>query len=301
MQPSATSYGNFTISKKIVLIGGGANPLKQNNTPTKTGGIQLDNGSSGTIIMGFYIDGTNHNYCIKSIVDSIKNILICNCHIYNWGIITAKGISSWIVEGCVFSGYAYAMDIGSCNDILFQNNVCSASGAGAGSGSLNFQSGSISNVIIRNNIWISKGGANVFSPSFNISSLLIENNIFFRNNIDLTNLNGCQWHNNCFYLTNTWIGNSGSNTGNIQNNPQFVNFPATGDYFSFGYDFHLSSGSPCIGTGTGGTDIGVYGGDGRFNPGIVPPVPQIMSINFKNTAVPAGGKLQFEVIIEKQK
>jgi len=81
----------------------------------------------------------------------------------------------------------------------------------------------------------------------------------------------------------------------------FVNYPSLGDYFSFTYDYHLASGSPCIGTGTNSTDVGVYGGSKRFNPGIMPPVPQIMQINFKNSTVPVGGTLKFDVIIEQPK
>ncbi len=295
LQPSSKSYGDFSFDKKLIIIGGGAYPIKQNNTPTKAGKITLNKGTSRSIIMGLYIEGG-----IRAGADSLINILIANCYIM-YGISAGKGINAWIIEGCAFHEYGTSIVIESCNNVLFQNNIFGGAVGGGNSGDILFNSALVSNVIFKNNIWSSRGGSKVINSYNNLSSLVFENNIFYGNNFDFSTLTGCQWYNNCFYLTNNFIGNTGGNSGNFQANPLFVNFPASGETFYFTHDYHLSSGSPCIGTGLGGTDIGVYGGAKRFNPGLLPPVPQIMQINLKNSTVPNGGTLKFEVIIEQSK
>jgi len=148
VQPSATTYGNFTINKRLIIIGGGAYPLKQNTTTTKTGGILLEKASSGTIIMGFFIDGNTPYYGIKANIDSLSNILIANCYIIR-GIQTGKGVNAWIIEGCVFANNGFAIDIISGSNLLIQNNIMSSGGASSGDGAINLQSGSVSNIIIK--------------------------------------------------------------------------------------------------------------------------------------------------------
>jgi hypothetical protein len=54
-------------------------------------------------------------------------------------------------------------------------------------------------------------------------------------------------------LWNNVLWSSGQGTGNISADPKYVNNT------SAPYDYHLQSGSPCIGTGKGGEDMGCYG------------------------------------------
>lgn len=88
----------------------------------------------------------------------------------------------------------------------------------------------------------------------------------------------------------------GPTNGNLYSqDPMFVNF-APHQAFSYNLDFHLSPGSPAIGTGVGGTDIGIYGGYYPFRVGEGPRIPIVDFINISNTAVPSGSTfyLQFD-------
>jgi hypothetical protein len=62
---------------------------------------------------------------------------------------------------------------------------------------------------------------------------------------------------NCLYNIQDWAYQGTSNPPtNITDDPLFVN----NDDDTEPYDYHLDTGSPCIGTGYGGQDMGVYGG-----------------------------------------
>jgi hypothetical protein len=50
---NATTYGNCTVSKSIVLIGPGSYADKQNNTPAIVGAININSNVSDIIIQGF--------------------------------------------------------------------------------------------------------------------------------------------------------------------------------------------------------------------------------------------------------
>jgi len=104
-----------------------------------------------------------------------------------------------------------------------------------------------SSTSITNNVFYSNGTA-IITDSDNA----IANNIFMSNttaiSTGLTNPGGITY--NDFYL-NASDGTLGSGTGNIFDNPTFVDTAS--------YDFHLQTGSLCINAASG-IDMGAYGG-----------------------------------------
>jgi hypothetical protein len=293
VQPSGLSYGSFTVDKRLIIIGGGVSPRKQNTMPTAVGSVTLADGSGSTVIMGLRVDGP-----FTCSDDSLNNILIANC-MFNHLLQPGNQCSNWIIEGSLIlgttSGSGQTMAISyPVPNLLVQNCIFSRNGIGLGTPTPGY-------MVFRNNIFIYNGNEDVGNGnSYWPSTVLLENNIYFGCKIHGF-VNG-QWLNNCFYLTTGFsISNTGQNSGNITGNPQFTSFSATpAQWTSFFHDFTLQSGSPCLGAGTNGTDIGLFGGSQRFNPGIQPPIPQVMSIQLANSAVPSGGQLQFNATLKKQ-
>ena len=141
----------------------------------------------------------------------------------------------------------------------------------------------------KNNLFINKV-SNCFSIVYN---MIIENNIFY--GAEPQGGTGCVFNNNITYMciNNTIPGSGNLGSGNLVNmDPQFVNYPVAGGAFSYSYDFHLKSSSPGKNAGTGGTDIGIYGGIMPYEVGANPHFPQMMEISLPNgSSVPAGGVL----------
>ena len=63
--------------------------------------------------------------------------------------------------------------------------------------------------------------------------------------------------------------------------------------YSYNHNFHLKAGSPAIAAGTGGTDIGLYGGSVPFKDGGLPSAPHVRKVNIENET--SEGILQVEI------
>jgi hypothetical protein len=112
----------------------------------------------------------------------------------------------------------------------------------------------------------------------------------------------------------------GTNTGgnNILNqDPIFVNVDTNPWNYSYTdpvngpfVNYNLSAGSPAIGTGVGGTDMGIYGGDSPFFEGIpnnsryryfpMPAIPAMLDMDIINSAVEQNGTLNVNFKARKQ-
>lgn len=74
--------------------------------------------------------------------------------------------------------------------------------------------------------------------------------------------------------------NIGSNNLiNVDLSTVFEHLEGTIDTYSYLHNFHLKSGSPAIGAGSLGTDIGIYGGTNPYKDGGLPFTPHIRSVN----------------------
>ncbi|MEP7107998.1 MAG: PKD domain-containing protein [Ferruginibacter sp.] len=176
-------------------------------------------------------------------------------------------------------------------------------------------------IIVRNNLFINYDVQNentLFFNNFyhtNFHDAVLYNNIFYD-----CNPTGCV---NCTFMNNLTYGNgsgnpqpfgapfgTGSNDtlpGPANNNiyskdPLFVNY-APLQPFSYNLDFHLAAGSPCIGAGLNGTDIGIYGGPYSFNVSEGPRIPIVDLVSISKTANPKAKNfyLQFDTRTRKSK
>ena len=126
-------------------------------------------------------------------------------------------------------------------NILISNNVV---------GLLNGSGGTIDvdNAVIKNNILTYTGGVVIFTP---------------RNNAYSYNISG-----------NTAFGTANGNQQNIAPTAIFVGGTASTDGA-----FQLRTGSPAIGTGESGADVGAYGGTIPYRIAGIPNVPSIYQYN----------------------
>jgi hypothetical protein len=290
VQGSPTDYGNFSIKKKLHIIGAGIKPYPNtsNSYSSKVGTISLDtvsytSGASGTIIEGMTIG------IINSFV-GCKNITLRRNYFYflNYSTVNLYNITNLLVyNNMVFS---YNFTISASTNVLIMNNIV---GCGISNGS--------TTTTISNNVFV-RNGAQAFGAC-DIST--ITNNIFYYSEVAGAT--------NCTFSNNIGIGIStnvlqGTNTGggNIMGDPKFV-YKYTGNSYNDLDNFHLQATSPGKNAGTDATDIGIYGGQYPFPVNsipnfincIPPTIPVVQELVIQNSSVPGNGNLNFSVKARK--
>lgn len=298
IQPSATNYGDFTVSKQVTVMGTGFNTGQGANSRVGTVTVSASN----VTLKGFYVAAM----VITSSL-SLNNLVFEN--LYSSGsTITGNPIaamSNVTFRNCYLTGVSFG---GSVSTFNFINNVFAKA--------LIISSASASNVLIANNLFF----AEQYSPSVNdgycisvsvgssATNTMVVNNLFsgthnVYNPIGFFHLVGSAVNNNIFYGVWTGIhpfglagnssfgqfqGNSfnnnlamevngehamppygtyGVNTGanNISNqDPMFVS-ASMSSVWTEGRDYTLDPGSPCINAGSDGTNIGPTGGPYPIN------------------------------------
>jgi len=158
--------------------------------------------------------------------------------------------------------------------------------------------------------------SNIFAGTlFYVVNNTIKNNIFSGN----TNGNGSiisggttnTFHNNICIGRNCLsvdiISNITSNISFSCASPNFNgtgNFPSTDPLFvsyapgpySWNHNFNLQVGSPAIGTGSGSTNIGLYGGEGKYRRDHEPDIPVLRSLTLPGTNVfPVNSNISIQI------
>ena len=198
------------------------------------------------------------------------------------------GVSDVTVRNCLFSGGRGLITSGDANllsNIVYTNNVHSPGGS--------YFSGIYNgNVVVRNSIFLFNTGA-----AFSATQLVVENCIFYRS--EPSGCNTCTFNNNLTYLANDNTLPYGNNlgSGNIEGqNPLFASFPALGAGFDWNQSYELLPGSPALGTGTNGIDMGINSGNAPVTQ--LPEyakIPAVTNLEIPVSSVPVGGTLQINV------
>lgn len=317
---SATSYGDITVDKPLVLVGAGYNNPYGANTTVNIMTLKRVNihiGPDDSKITGFYVlEQIRFDGRFSGGVDAtqkIDNVVIERCRFkdlyFGWGAEQSIGqtFNNDTIRNNFITGKIMFMDYGGSkrcilNNLQIHNNIFSG-GYITEDTSSNRQT-NFSSTFVRNNLFIHRI-TNVFynsGPDQKIKNIILENNIFYA-----AEPHGCinaVYSNNltfmCFNNEIPGEGNLGS--GNIVDvNPMFANYPLEGGGLSYSHDFTLLPGSPAIGAGTDGTDIGILGGMLPFDVGANPYFPQMMEVNLPSgSSVPAGGTLNVHFKARKQ-
>lgn len=272
-------HADFTLSKKLVIIGTGHNPQNQNPSDSRLTNVFITDAAKGSYIIGLNI---NSIQCSSGGPDSIfvfRNKIRVYLHMNGF-----NDCDYWWVEGNLFE-YTGVNIYQSyyCNHWTIRNNVFN--------GPLENlpNSGTHGLHLITNNLFLYNGNA-----FYNFCSNYIYNNIFYRASPQGTNASTNTFSNNLSYQCSNNNFPNGSNI--VNDTPMFVNFPNAGAYFGYSYDFHLQSSSPCIGSATDGGDIGIYGGNGYWEQNGIPNIPQIREFNItSNPTIAPGGSLNIQI------
>ncbi len=304
---SNTEYTGVELFFPMVWIGEGAsNP---DGFSTSIGGLRLKNlnsslGSSGSKFFGIawgyawplYGVGLYGNFTGQTagVNNRLSDIQFERCTFqYEPGF--SDGMFEQILfrhcyfqYGITFSSQGPYSGVVVTNSVFFHQNSGDISGPGS-----NYPLGG--GVIIRNCLF-NQSTSNAFDAN-NLFEIIVENCIFYKS--EPTGAQNSVFNNNITYLCNNNTLPYGSNagSGNLSNvNPLYVDYPALGGSWSWAYDFGLQAGSPAIGTGTNGTNIGLTGGNAPINniPGYSR-IPVVTELTLPSTSVPVGGNLPVQV------
>ncbi len=305
---SPNSYGDISITKPLTIIGSGYNNLSGVNTIANYVHIQ----SSNVFFTGFNLTARIAFEASNAPGNNLTNVTVERC----------SSILSFFFEGGPFNNPYLMQNITIRNTIsenaalfisqntnhdwilfdslIMENNIFYLPAFYNWGGNIT----GANTIIVRNNLFANgDNGQNTNTLFFyrftstNFHDAILYNNIFY--DCNPTGSVNCTFMNNLTYGNGT--GNpqpfgapfgTGSNDtlpGPVNNNiysqdPAFVNY-APLQPFSYSLDFHLNPGSPCLGTGLGGTDIGIYGGLYPFNVGAGPDLPVVDFVNIINPSL----------------
>ncbi len=297
LHPSPNVY-NGELNKQVSIIGGGfLNDYRGDfqNLETRINRLTVNGQADNSKIANCYItrltlsnDASNDvsfqnvlfefSYINRIDINSSNNKFISSNLSFRNNIIGITNFNDW-------------EEIDNQAEIFFDNNIIGIVSNGSGN-----------NIVLRNNLFTPEDFGR--AALVNIDGFTLFNNIFFgnntRNRIGINNTSNCIFSNNLAYQTSdSFSGGSGNNyDSNINNeDPQFVE--VFSDYSSLTdimrTDFSLEAGSPAIGAGVSGTDIGVLGGAYPFYHQNRYAFPFISSIQISNPVVGEGEQLRFTI------
>lgn len=305
---SQFTYPDFSVTKRLVIIGAGYNSNNQFNLPTVVSTIWLnrDTGlqnASGTVITGFLITSQIRNNGNPG-VDNItifRNRINNGIYTYNASISSIYS-NGWLIYNNIVSqilGGSGGATSASTGNITIQNNIITS----------NITGFSMSSVLIDHNVF---HGNDALSTMYYST---VTNNIFIRTtgNAFTNSVSFCTFNNNLSNLTtvsptaptNSFLGNNNSGAGNfVAVDPLFVNVTNLNTYATT-FDYRLQASSTIRNAGTDVTDLGIYGGARPFPSGgasgsgydtsALPPIPQVTEVNIFNASLQPGTPLNVNV------
>lgn len=268
-------YPNFNVDKQLTLFGSGYYS-NGSEAPSRVNDISIN--ASNSKVSGFRVERIQLPYdnlvndliITDNRVTTTLNLISGAGHLVEGNILTSSGISM----NCFHSGSFRATSTIIRNNIIF--------------GRLQGLSNAPS--VVENNIFV-KAASNNSHCYVNCGSFVASNNIYFG-----YSATGCGTCTHQFQLLYYYDSGTSAYVGS---NPMFVN-PATLStnnitVYDPSQDWSLQAGSPAIGAGQFGYDLGAYGGLTPFVPGGYPPIPRITSLTSPSSQIEEGGTVQITI------
>lgn len=290
IQGSPTSYGSFTLNKRLTIYGTSHSVVPASEDfPATVGNITLDSIAGSTSASGSILWGINTNWINASSGFVPVNLTVQRCFISSFISLNSPGSvrsRNILFEGNIFS-FNSSISVGNNSlDVFFRNNIFHRAYLTAVNQA---------RVIITNNVFCGRT-----STGTSVNRAIVVNNIFY--NYRNTGFGGSAgtsggvtFNNNISFGGDFTDFNYGNNfaSNNIQNvNPNFANAPLadmTGSYNS-NWNFSIS-GAPAQNAGTEGSDIGLSGNGYTFDYLGRAPFPKINSFLINNSSIPQNGTL----------
>ncbi len=262
LEPSITNYGSVNCTKRLVWISTGAfldlypnEQYSQNIGKLTSVSAYLPSCSSSVF----------HIYATGSIDINAPNIKVDRSYasgvsIQNYGYGATTGI---VIINSFITG---VLTINNGNSVVVTNNIF-GSYPSVGTGA--------TSAVITHNVFNALVGG-----SGTINNSILENNIFNKTTALTFNNSTVQYNMSASNFLQAGNGNQNS----VAMSTVFVNANGTTDG-----DFVLKTGSPAIGTGSSGVNLGAYGGASPFKIALQPAIPAIYKI--QAPAAPAGNTL----------
>ena len=269
LYPSMTPFTAISMSKKLILIGAGFKAPQAGVKFTKISGtMTMAAGSDGSVINGF---GGGFEVIIDANIITIKRNLINNLKILQ------NHYGNAIIQNYIKSEYSgYNIEIQGQNEVLISNNIIRNyainqmgpglfvySGKGIRANQLPIT------ITIRNNVIDLFLPAGNWGNGYDIAMDLGSSNASVINNIIISgSIYGLM---DGYFYNMGWVypamPGANFNINNADRTSVFVDFQAE--------DYHLKPGSPALGAGQNGSDMGAYGGDFPFVDYGYPEIPVI--------------------------
>lgn len=289
---SGTNGAPIIVDKQLTMVG---RSYLDNGYTTTTSQLVLTNGSSGTVIKGFYISSGLDTQFDPSISNAvISNILVQDCRLGSIRLGSNNSQIAHTVTNVTIQGnFAGGITLGQyANNITVRNNVVDA-----------LSVNNASTLLFTNNIfYFNSSSTNIING--NNTVINITNTIFLgQNNTGQLNIAGNYQVNNCLIFNpnspsaTTSIFMNGSPINNQQNNifsqdPLFTNL--VGGTNRFLSDYTLLNGSPAIGAGLNGENIGFEAGFIFKRLGNPKGIPEVKITNYQSIA-PQNGTVTFDI------
>ena len=318
---STSYYPGATVVKPLVIFGEGIEDIgtfpRTDLYSLTLGRFNSSLSSSGSRVYGCYISqGLTLNASFSGATNSqqtLSNIIFERCQIRYSYCSSQWNISNLTFRNCLFSsaggsnlnfygnnntptyqGYSDPV-LGPFTNIIVTNCVFYGNYSGiSSSGGLDMNG----NLVIRNCLFMN----NSYYSLINIQEAVLENNIWYKAELLNSSSPGvvnCTFNNNLTYLcnVNTLPPTNNIGSGNIVNqNPLFTTYPALGADHAWAQNYALLAGSPALGTGTNGTDIGINSGNAPVTQLYkYAKIPAVTALTIPVSSVPVGGTLQINI------
>jgi len=261
VQPSNTTYGSITLNKSLVMIGSGAWPEGQSGQRSMVSTFSVSATASGSTIKGFDI---------TSSISASGVITGLTVEFNRLGTMFFSGVSSnVVVRNNLFSTTTTGI-IGSsstCTNFLISNNIFRINSTG---NVLSFTNAASNGNLFANNIVHSTSTSNPIRGARYFT--VIDNIIYGGGSPAATDaIQDCNISHNLFFGNYTLAGvfavssNGANNLFGTSFSDVFTEISAINNLWLYAptapfTDFNLPVGSPAIGSGTGGNDMGIYAG-----------------------------------------
>lgn len=302
VQPSPNIYGSATINiNKPLTIVGRSHSLE--NFVTTTQSFIINEQGSGTTLKGLFIPDItilgkqSTGAGVPPVI--VENIAILNCKFQTASIeslpyeTSTVGANNLIIQGCILNRISNSY----ASNLTISNNVIQNS-----SGTFTLPT----SATITNNMFVGQH-PNISKLPNATGNIIIQNSIFIRNdpspnilNMSNAKLENCLTYN---YGTGTYdIDSNTQKTNCLENiNPIFTNFtPDSNITFNLDADYTLQTGSPAIGAGINGEDLGVFGGGFNFSNVGVPAGYPTVNIVSSTASLPQNGSLKVTLTAKAQ-